>query len=267
MGKVEAARMITPDVRLFQVRLTNGHADERLRFHPGQFAFLSAFGVGESPFGLASRDDGSGLLEFAVRRVGTVTLALHELETGDDVGVRGPFGNWFPMDEYKGKKLLIIGGGIGFAPLRPVIQHVLANRADYADVTIINGARSPADLCFASEFESWSAAPDVRLELTVDRGDDKWKGRVALIPAVVDELKPSPENTVAITCGPPIMIKFVLQGLHKLGFQDEQIVTTLESKMKCGMGKCARCNVGGKYVCVNGPVFTFAQISKFIEQF
>jgi len=148
-----------------------------------------------------------------------------------------------------------------------VILTILDNRNDYGDLFILNGARTPSDLVFANEFDTWAAAPKTRLELTVDAKDDNWTGRVALIPAVVKELQPSPANSVAILCGPPIMIKFTLTELKKLGFADEQIVTTLEGKMKCGLGKCARCNVGDKYVCKDGPVFTFKQISGLLEQF
>ena len=256
---------LTPDVKLFTLELDN--PEDEFDYKPGQFGFVSAYGSGEAPFGLTSvayRKEG---LHFAIRRVGTVTNSLHQLEPGAKVGVRGPFGNFFPMDDYKGKRIIIIGGGIGFAPLRPVITTVLDNRKDYAEVVIINGARTPQDLCFAAEFDDWAKAPNTKIELTVDAADENWKGRVALIPDVVADLKPSPENTIAVICGPPIMIRFTLQGLKKLGFGDDQIVTTLEGKMKCGLGKCFRCNVGEKYVCRDGPVFTFEQISGFIEQF
>ena len=258
---------LTPDIKLMAVELDDQSARESFDYQPGQFAFVSAFGMGEAPFGLSSVACKKGTLEFAVRRIGTVTMALHELEPGDKLGVRGPFGNFFPLNDYKRRNILIIGGGIGMAPLRPVINTIIDHRSDYGEFTILNGARTPADLVFANEFQAWSQAPNTRLELTVDRGDDDWTGRVALIPAVVSELKPSPENTTAIICGPPIMIRFTLVELKKLGFADNQIVTTLEGKMKCGLGKCARCNVGDKYICKDGPVFTLEQISQFIEQF
>jgi NAD(P)H-flavin reductase len=256
---------LTPDVKLFTLDLDR--PEDEFDYKPGQFGFVSAYGLGEAPFGLTSvayRKEG---LQFAIRRVGSVTNALHQLEPGAKTGVRGPFGNFFPMDDYKGKRIIIIGGGIGFAPLRPVITTVLDNRSDYDEVVIINGARTPADLCFSAEFDEWAKSPNTKIELTVDAADENWTGRVALIPNVVADLEPSHENAIAIICGPPIMIRFTLQGLKKLGFGDDQIVTTLEGKMKCGLGKCFRCNVGEKYVCRDGPVFTFEQISKFIEQF
>ena len=258
---------LTPDVKLFKIELNDPAIRDSFSYKPGQFIFVSAFGVGESPFGLTSVSYHKGPLEVAVRRVGTVTGSLHELEAGATVGVRGPFGNYFPLEEYKGRSIFIIGGGIGFAPLRPVITTIVDHRDDYADLVIINGARTPRDLVFANEFDKWAASPRTRLELTVDAGDESWTGRVALIPTVVKELNLAPANAIAIICGPPIMIHFTLIELKKLGFADGQIVTTLESKMKCGLGKCARCNVGDKYVCRDGPVFTQEQISQLIEQF
>ena len=258
---------LTPDVRLFKIELNDPEVKARFDYQPGQFAFISAFGVGESPFGLTSVGYRKGPLEVAVRKVGTVTSWLHELEPGTALGVRGPFGNHFPMDEFQGKDILIIGGGIGFAPLRPIITTILDHRADYGQLTIINGARTPADLTYATEFETWAASPRTKLELTVDAKDNNWTGRVALIPAVVKELALTPANRVAIICGPPIMIKFTLVELKKLGYADRQIVTTLEGKMKCGLGKCARCNVGDKYICQDGPVFTQEQIAHLLEQF
>ena len=257
---------LTSDIKLFNVEIDDAAVRERFQYKPGQFAFVSAFGVGEAPFGitsLASRNQG---LEFAIRRVGTVTAGIHELEPGASLGIRGPLGNFFPMEDYTGRNIFIIGGGIGMAPLRSVINYVIDHRADYKKLIIINGARSPQDLVFANEFDTWAKAPDTELVLTVDRGDDKWTGRVALVPDVVTDLNPPSQNTVAIICGPPIMIRFTLERLKKLGFENHQIVTTLENKMKCGLGKCARCNVGDKYVCKDGPVFTFEQISRMLEE-
>ncbi|MDP6509829.1 MAG: FAD/NAD(P)-binding protein [Dehalococcoidia bacterium] len=260
---ISAVRELTIDVNLFQVQFGDGGG---FPYRPGQFAFLSAFGVGEAPFSITSLNDEGGPMEFAIRRVGTVSTALHDMEPGSVLGVRGPFGNGFPLDTFKGKNLVIIGGGIGLAPLRPIIKNALVYRDDYGEVVVIYGARTHQDLVFASEFEDWAAVPGVRLELTVDREGPGWDGRVALVPAVIKELQPTVENAVAIICGPPIMIRFVLAELKAQGFENHQIVTTLESKMKCGIGKCARCNIGEKYVCQDGPVFTFDQISGFLEQ-
>ena len=266
LATLEAVEDLTPDVKLLRILLDDPEARKNFHYKPGQFAFVSAFGVGEAPFGLTSVWSGDGGLEFAIRRVGTVTRDLHELEPGAKVGVRGPFGNCFPLEDYKGKRIIIIGGGIGMAPLRPVINTLLSHRDDYGELIIFNGARSPQDLVFAPEFDTWANSSGTRLELTVDAGDADWTGRVALIPSVVSDVAPSPENAIAIICGPPIMIRFTLVELQKLGFAPDQIVTTLEAKMRCGLGKCARCNVGDKYVCRDGPVFTMEDISGFIEQ-
>jgi len=162
----------------------------------------------------------------------------------------------------EGQNLLIIGGGIGLAPLRSVILNVFDNRAKYGKIDIIYGARSPQDLVFTSEYEEWQEVDNTRLHLTVDRGDEEWKGNVGLVPTFLREINPSPENTISITCGPPIMIKFVIEALNELGFSSEHIITTLERRMKCGVGKCGRCNIGNKYVCLDGPVFTLKQLEE-----
>jgi len=266
LATLKTAIQLTPDIKLLSVELEDPDIRAGFDYKPGQFALLSAFGEGEAPFGIVSLPRQGDGLEFAVRRIGTVTRALQELEPGDTLGVRGPFGNWFPLEDYEGKNIVIIGGGIGMAPLRPVINRILEQRDNYQELLIINGARTPQDLVFQPEFPTWMKAPRTRLELTVDRGDEHWKGRVALVPDVVKELAPSPDNAIALICGPPIMIRFTLAKLRNSGFKDNQIVTTLEAKMKCGLGKCARCNIGEKYVCQDGPVFTLEQISQFLEQ-
>jgi sulfhydrogenase subunit gamma (sulfur reductase) len=263
LGTLAGMADLADDIKLFQIEL-NG---QRFDYQPGQFAFVSAFGVGEAPFGLASTSARTPLLEFAINRIGTVTTALHRLEPGAVVGVRGPLGNSFPLDEMKGKDLLVLGGGIGGAPLRPVIHSVLDNRADYGHLTILWAARKPSLLVFTDEYDAWRSAPNTDLHLTVDEGDATWTGDVGLITELLEEVAPSPENTVTVVCGPPIMIKFVVLGLKKLGFADEQMIMTLEAKMKCGIGKCGRCNMGEKFVCLDGPVFSYAEVSRFLESF
>jgi NAD(P)H-flavin reductase len=262
---VVGVRDLATDIRLFQVEFDDPHEREGFTYRPGQFAFVSAFGVGEAPFCLTSAALRGPILEFAVNRVGTVTSALHRLGEGDLVGVRGPFGNWFPLDEMKGKNIILLGGGIGGAPLRPVIHTILDNREDYGKVTILWAARLPSLLIFTEEFDDWRAAPDTELHLTVDEGDETWTDNVGLITQLLEEVSPSPDNAVTITCGPPIMIKFTMLTLGKLGFTPDQMITTLEAKMKCGMGKCGRCNVGEKFICTDGPVFSYAEVSKFLE--
>jgi sulfhydrogenase subunit gamma (sulfur reductase) len=263
LGTLAGMADLADDIKLFQIEL-NG---QRFDYQPGQFAFVSAFGVGEAPFGLASTSARTPLLEFAINRIGTVTTALHRLEPGAVVGVRGPLGNSFPLNEMKGKDLLVLGGGIGGAPLRPVIHSVLDNRADYGHLTILWAARKPSLLVFTDEYDAWRSAPKTDLHLTVDEADATWTGDVGLITELLEEVAPSPENTVTVVCGPPIMIKFVVLGLKKLGFADEQMIMTLEAKMKCGIGKCGRCNMGEKFVCLDGPVFSYAEVSRFLESF
>ncbi len=267
-GTLVETRDLAEGIKLLRVHLEDEAGRAAFAdYKPGQFAFVSAFGVGEVPFGLAGTPARSQELEFAVARVGTVTSALHGLEEGTPVGVRGPMGNWFPMENFRGKNVVIIGGGIGFAPLRPVIQYALDHRVDYGHLTILAAARAPNLLVFREEYEEWAAAPDTEFHVTVDVGDETWRGNVGLVTELQAKVSPSPENAIAVTCGPPIMIKFVTQLLQKQGFFPEQIYTTLEMKMKCGLGKCGRCNIGERYVCTDGPVFSHAQILKFIDTF
>ncbi len=267
LATVEEIIEETPDTRTFRAVFRDPELRESFTYEPGQFQEVSVFGVGEATFCLTSTPTRPGVVEFSVKQVGQVTTALHEMSPGDVVGIRGPFGNWFPYEEWKGKKLLFIGGGIGMAPLRSLLNFCLDNRADYGPIDLIYGARSPQDLCFRSEFDAWMSAPDSRVFLTVDRGDETWQGNVGFVPAYLMDLAPSPENTIAITCGPPIMIKYVLESLQKLNFQPEQIYTTLEMKMKCGIGKCGRCNIGEKFVCIDGPVFSYAQLKELPPEF
>jgi sulfhydrogenase subunit gamma (sulfur reductase) len=260
IASVTEVRPETPDIHTFVVTFDDPDLRESFTYGPGQFAELSVFGVGECPIGIASSPTRKGYLEFCVRAVGVVTNAIHDLEVGDKLGVRGPLGNSWPTKEIEGKDLLFIGGGIGLPPLRSLIQYVLDNRDRYGAVQIIYGARSPQDLVYKAELKEWEERSDVELDVTVDVGDDSWDGPVGFVPPFLKEINPSPENRVAFTCGPPIMIKLVVEALEEMGYADADIVTTLEMKMKCGVGKCGRCNIGDKYICRDGPVFTFAQL-------
>lgn len=257
------------DVKTFEVIFLNEDAWQGFKYAPGQFAEVSIFGVGEAPISITSSPTQEGYLEFSVKRMGAVTTALHHLEEGAVIGVRGPYGNTFPIEDMKGRDIIFIGGGIGLAPLRSLINYMLSAkyRADFGKIDIIYGARSPGDLVFKWELEKWRQRDDVNLVVTVDRGDDAWTGRVGFVPAVLKEVAPAPGGAVAVTCGPPIMIKFVIQNLLELGFAPEQIVTTLEMRMKCGIGKCGRCNIGSKYVCKDGPVFTYAQLGEMPKEY
>lgn len=256
------------DVKTFRVVFDDPGVKDSFSHLPGQCAMLSVFGVGECMISITSTPTRRGFLEFSVKRAGRVTGALHEAAPGSKIGVRGPYGNHFPLEAMKGKNLVFIGGGIGLAPLRCLIDYCLDNRGDFQRVDIIYGARSPQDLCFKPDlFENWPRYPDTHVHVTVDRGDENWKGPVGFVPPFLEEVNPSPENAVAITCGPPIMIKFVLQSLARMNFTDDQIITTLELKMQCGVGKCGRCNIGDKYVCIDGPVFSLAQLRQMPNEF
>jgi sulfhydrogenase subunit gamma (sulfur reductase) len=253
----------TADTKTFHIQFVDPSLRESFSFLSGQFAEYSVFGEGEATFCISSSPTRPDHLEFSVKRVGRVTQALHQLNPGDLIGFRGPYGNHFPLDRLKGKNLLFVGGGIGLAPLRSLIHNVLDNRTDYGDITILYGARSPQDLCFKYELGNWSRDPLVKMFTTVDVGDGDWKGKVGLVPIVLEEIGPSADGAVAIICGPPIMIRYTLKSLEKLGFSPPQIWTTLEMKMKCGLGKCGRCNIGPLYVCKDGPVFSFEEIRNF----
>jgi len=253
----------TPNIKSFQVVFNDPERMKAFKFEPGQVGQLSVFGVGESTFVINSPPTRMEYLQFSVMKAGEVTAALHELFPGDQMGLRAPLGNWFPYDMMKGKKILFIGGGIGLAPLRTLILYMLDNRGDYKDITIIYGSRTPPDLCYKEDLKEWEERSDVNLILTVDAEYPGWDKRIGFVPTVLNEVAPSPEDTIAITCGPPIMIKFVLQNLAKLNFKEEDIITTLEARMKCGIGICGRCNLGSKYICKDGPVFSLAQLRDF----
>ncbi len=252
----------TPTIKTFRVVLNNEQRMKDFHFEPGQVGQLSVFGTGEATFVINSPPTRKEYLQFSVMRAGEVTARLHSLNAGDQVGVRAPLGNWFPYQDMKGKDIVFIGGGIGMAPLRTLMLFMLDNRADYGNITLLYGARSPVDMAFKYELPDWLGRDDLKTTLTIDNPAQGWEHKVGLIPNVLLEMEPPAENSVAITCGPPIMIKFTLQALKKLGFKDEQIITTLEKRMKCGVGICGRCNIGTKYVCVDGPVFSYAQLKE-----
>jgi len=257
----------TPDVKTFRVKIDDEQAWEAFKQKPGQVAELSVFGAGESVISITSSPTQSEYLEFSIKRCGVVTDIIHTMEAGDKIGVRGPYGNGFPVEEWKGKNLIIIGGGIGLAPVRSVLNYALDNRDDYGNITLVYGARSPADLVFKWEYERWGREKDMDMHITVDCGDDSWSGKVGFVPTVLKEVAPSPDNAIALTCGPPIMIKFVLQDLAEMGFVPEQIVTTLEGKMQCCVGLCGRCNIGSQFICKDGPVFTLAELNSINGDF
>jgi len=249
-------------VKTFRTAFLNGG---RFSFSPGQCAMLSVFGKGEAMISISSSPLVEDYLQFSIMKMGRVTSALHALEPGAVVGVRGPYGNCFPMDGWAGKNLVFISGGIGIAPVWCVFQTALGTRADFGDVTFIYGARTSADLVYRDELEKLKK--DLPVHLSIDKEEPGWTEYVGFVPSNVTDKKPSAKNAVAVTCGPPIMIKFVIKALEELGFEDEQIYTTVENKMKCGVGKCGRCNIGERYVCKDGPVYSWAELKKLPQEY
>ena len=237
-------------------------------WRPGQFCMLGVFGEGECPLAISSSPT-RGRLECTFRRAGRVTRALFDAEPGDAVGFRGPYGKAFPLQDWKGRGLVFAAGGIGLAALRSSIQFVLDNRADYGAVTIVYGAVNARSLICRRDLDEWSSAPRTKVVLTVDPGGETpgWTGEVGLVPPVLEKVSPSADNAVSLVCGPPIMIKFAIASLTGMGFAPDAIYTTLESRMKCGVGKCGRCNAGAAYVCKDGPVFTAADLARMPADF
>jgi NAD(P)H-flavin reductase len=270
---VEVVKIITEvdtkDIKTFRFAFVNKEDEEKFAYIPGQFAELSIFGKGESPIGIASSPTQKGYIEFTVQKAGVVTSALHEMEEGTLMGVRGPLGNSWPLEFLEGKDIVVVGGGFAFTTLRSLINYMLHedNRKRFGKITCIYGARTPGLLIYKDELEAWGKRDDINLNVTVDKGDATWKGREGFVPTVCKEVAPSSENAVAVICGPPIMIRFTLPVFFDLGFSKDNIITSLEMRMKCGIGKCGRCNVGHKYVCKDGPVFSLAELDKLTKEY
>lgn len=267
LGVVTGIRKDTPDVKTFRVVKADGEG-ACFSHMPGQCAMLSIPGVGEAMFSITSSPTNADYMEFSIKRCGSLTDWLHEMEPGQQVAIRGPYGNCFPVEaDLKGKDLLFIAGGIGLAPLRSVINYVRYYRRNYGSVDIAYGARSMDDLVYIDEIRSeWDGHDGVKTHLTIDRPQEGWNGNVGFVPDFVKSLG-FPTSKTVLMCGPPIMIKFVLTALQSLGFEKNQIYTTFELRMKCGIGKCGRCNIGTKYVCKDGPVFRCDQMEEMPDEY
>jgi sulfhydrogenase subunit gamma (sulfur reductase) len=266
IGVVTDIRIDTPDVKTFRVLTPDGK--KPFDHMPGQCAMLSIPGVGEAMFSITSSPTNKEYMEFSIKKCGCLTEWLHMMDVGQEITIRGPYGKPFPVEtELKGKDLLFIAGGIGLAPLRSVINYVRYNRQNYGSIQIVYGARSKDDLVDYHEIlDEWMKDDGVEVNLTIDREQEGWDGHVGFIPNYVKELSPDIKKTV-LMCGPPVMIKFTLAGLTELGFSKTQIYTTMELRMKCGVGKCGRCNIGAKYVCKDGPVFRFDELGELPDEY
>ena len=247
-------------IKTFKLTFNDKKVQEKFTFKPGQCVMVSLFGVGECMFAISSSPTNRDHIEVSVMRHGKVTSALHECQPGDTVGVRGPYGNSFGVDSWIRKNVVFIGGGIGQAPLRSLINYMVDNREKYGDLDVIYGARTSQDLCYKNELFDLEKRDDVNVYLSIDKEEKEWTRFVGFVPDNLMRINPSPTDAIAVTCGPPIMIKFVIRNLLKLGFSEDQIFTTLEMRMKCGIGKCGRCNIGNLYVCKDGPVFSYNQL-------
>jgi len=269
--RIERVVVETEDssVKTFSLSFLNKADEESFKYTPGQFAELSLLGEGEAPFGMASSPTQPACLEFTVSKAGVVTTALHNMEVGGIVGVRGPLGNGYPIEALKGRDIVMIGGGFGFSTLRALTNFVLddANRRSFGDITVIYGARSPGLLLYKDELAEWQKRTDFHLYLTVDVGDEEWTGRMGVVPKVTREVGPSSENAYVVICGPPVMIKFTLPVIKELGFPPDRTLLSLEMRMKCGVGMCGRCNIGSKYVCRDGPVFKLAELNQLPQEY
>ncbi len=266
LGVITDVRIDTPDVKTFRVVTPDGK--KAFDHKPGQCAMLSIPGVGEAMFSITSSPTNTEFMEFSIKKCGCVTDWLHQAEPGQQITIRGPYGRPFPVDtEFKGKDLLFIAGGIGLAPLRSVINYCRDNRADYGTIDIVYGSRSMDDLVDYKEIvDEWTKDTDVHVHLTIDREQEGWDGHVGFVPTYVKELG-FDTNKTAIICGPPVMIKFTLDAMIELGFDKTQVYTTMELRMKCGVGKCGRCNIGAKYVCKDGPVFRCDELDELPDEY
>ncbi|MBN2123313.1 MAG: FAD/NAD(P)-binding protein [Deltaproteobacteria bacterium] len=255
----EIARIedLTASEKLFEIRLDGG---EPLGHMPGQFVELSVMGIGEAPISVSSAPGKDPSFELAIRKVGNLTGAVHALASGARVGIRGPFGTHFPVEETKGKDILFVAGGIGLVPLRSFINYVLDRREDYGDLTILFGARNPSERLFLNELRDWDERKDVRYLETVDRPDPNWKGNVGVITTLFSKIDVDPSRTYCIIVGPPVMYRFVILEAKARGIPDANIFVSLERRMKCGVGKCGHCQINHLYVCQEGPVFRYTDI-------
>jgi sulfhydrogenase subunit gamma (sulfur reductase) len=262
-GVIESIKQETFDTKTFKICFVDKALVETFQYQQGQFMELSLIGAGEAPISITSSPSRKGFLEFTVRAIGKLTKSIHALNKGDTIYLRGPYGNTFPFEELKGKNLYFIAGGIGLAPLRSLMNLVFDHRNDFGHIKVLYGAKTPDELCFKDELEAWKKIPDTEVLLTVDKPCEGWGCSIGVVTELWKETKIDPKNAVAVVCGPPIMIRFAALKLLESGFCASDVIMTLERFMKCGLGKCGHCNIAEKFVCMDGPVFTYEQIKEF----
>ena len=257
------------DIKTLELEFNKEEDYKKFDYIPGQFAEVSIIGKGECPIGIASSPTEEGTIKFTIKKMGTVTSEFHNCEMGDTVGVRGPLGNGWPIEEMKGKNIVVIGGGFAFSTLRSLILYLLdkKHRKDYGNITVIYGNRDSGEVLYRDTLEEWEKRDDINVVLTIDREEEGWTHEVGFVAAIVKKVAPPPDKGVAVVCGPPIMIRTAVAELVNLGWKDEQILNSLEMRMKCGVGKCGRCNIGNKYVCLDGPVFSLAELKKLPNEY
>lgn len=256
-ARITSITPLTEKETLFEFRLIDDRVREAFHHQPGQFVSVSVFGVGEAPISISSSPSKSGFIEICVRRAGELTEALHQMQCGDIVGIRGPYGRPFPFEDMKGHDILLVAGGLGIAPLRSLINNIHDERSEFGKVTIIYGSKTPEEIMFREQFEMWNHRPDFDFYLTIDKPHPDWTGNVGLVTEAFADLDVDPARTFGAICGPPVMYRFVVDEMEKKGISFDRIFMSFERHMKCGMGRCGHCQIGHQYVCLDGPVFNY----------
>jgi len=261
LAKIEKITQETDSIRTFKLKFLN---KKSFTFIPGQFVQVSIFGIGEAPISICSSPFNEKFFEITVRNVGNVTNALFKSNEEDLIGVRGPFGNGYPMDEFKYKNIVLVAGGVGFPPVKSIIEYAISRRNDFESLLLLYGAKNPADIVYKNELEKWRK--NFQILITVDKPTSEWKGNVGVVTDLFDKVEINNQNTIGVICGPPIMMKFVTQKFQELGLKDDQIYLSMERLMQCGIGQCGHCNIGKKYVCKDGPVFRYDKLKELTEK-
>ena len=261
LAKIEKITQETDSIRTFKLKFLN---KKSFTFIPGQFVQVSIFGIGEAPISICSSPFNEKFFEITVRNVGNVTNALFKSNEEDLIGVRGPFGNGYPMDEFKYKNIVLVAGGVGFPPVKSIIEYAISRRNDFESLLLLYGAKNPADIVYKNELEKWRK--NFQILITVDKPTQEWKGNTGVVTNLFDKVEINNQNTIGVVCGPPIMMKFVVQKFQELDFKENQIYLSMERLMQCGIGQCGHCNIGKKYVCKDGPVFRYDELKGLTEK-